>query len=378
MAGGLLLLGGRLGDVLGRLSVFWVGLAVFTLFSLLGGLATEPLPRMQFPPRCGAPTGIALSDDEDTAYVYCRTTDNLVAVRLTPDGERAHASETSYVEGGAYHNRLSPWGPFAYASLAVTASDPELALGRRLYFDAADQVVSGQMACAGCHPDGRDDGHVWREQFRRNVIPERTFLAGPSLSLSTADPDSPQHYGMARQTPMLAGRVAAAGPYGWHGESSTLVDRLRAGFVLHHGLAETDGVTRRMRAEPLVRYLREGLVPPPREPHTLTADEEQGRQVFLSSKTRCATCHRPDDGEYTDRSVMPMVGYRTLPHFSDDPDLAFKTPSLRHVGGTEPYFHDGSARTLDDLIDHNGDRMGKTSHLSAQERASLVAFLRTL
>ena len=40
--GGLLLLGGRLGDVFGRLSVFWIGLAVFTLFSLLGGLATEP------------------------------------------------------------------------------------------------------------------------------------------------------------------------------------------------------------------------------------------------------------------------------------------------------------------------------------------------
>lgn len=40
--GGLLLLGGRLGDVFGRLTVFWAGLAVFTLFSLLGGLATEP------------------------------------------------------------------------------------------------------------------------------------------------------------------------------------------------------------------------------------------------------------------------------------------------------------------------------------------------
>ncbi|MEZ0579686.1 MFS transporter [Nocardioides sp. MH1] len=40
--GGLLLLGGRLGDVLGRLTVFWIGLAVFTVFSLLGGLATEP------------------------------------------------------------------------------------------------------------------------------------------------------------------------------------------------------------------------------------------------------------------------------------------------------------------------------------------------
>jgi EmrB/QacA subfamily drug resistance transporter len=40
--GGLLLLGGRLGDVYGRLTVFWAGLAVFTLFSFLGGLATEP------------------------------------------------------------------------------------------------------------------------------------------------------------------------------------------------------------------------------------------------------------------------------------------------------------------------------------------------
>lgn len=40
--GGLLLLGGRLGDVLGRLKVFEVGLAVFTLASALGGLAQTP------------------------------------------------------------------------------------------------------------------------------------------------------------------------------------------------------------------------------------------------------------------------------------------------------------------------------------------------
>jgi len=40
--GGLLLLGGRLGDVFGRLRVFWSGVAVFTVFSLLGGLAQSP------------------------------------------------------------------------------------------------------------------------------------------------------------------------------------------------------------------------------------------------------------------------------------------------------------------------------------------------
>jgi EmrB/QacA subfamily drug resistance transporter len=40
--GGLLLLGGRLGDVRGRLRMFEIGLAMFTLFSLLGGLAQTP------------------------------------------------------------------------------------------------------------------------------------------------------------------------------------------------------------------------------------------------------------------------------------------------------------------------------------------------
>ncbi len=40
--GGLLLLGGRLGDVFGRLRTFEIGLAIFTVASLLGGLATTP------------------------------------------------------------------------------------------------------------------------------------------------------------------------------------------------------------------------------------------------------------------------------------------------------------------------------------------------
>jgi len=40
--GGLLLLGGRLGDVFGRLRIFEIGLAIFTVASLLGGLATSP------------------------------------------------------------------------------------------------------------------------------------------------------------------------------------------------------------------------------------------------------------------------------------------------------------------------------------------------
>jgi cytochrome c peroxidase len=343
----------------------------------LGGLVEAKLPAIKFPPRCGAPTGVALSRDEAIAWVYCRTTDNLVAVRLTEDGQRAHRTEIRFIEYGEERERPASWGPFAYLALAVPPADPELALGRRLFFDAADPVVSERMACAGCHPEGRDDGMVWREQTDP-LDKRRSFLAGPSLSFRPDQDDKPQNYGVPFQTPMLAGRVQAPGPYGWHGESPDLAARIREGFRIHRSMPfDSDGVTAGMRATPLARFLREGLVPPPQEKRPLTEQEAQGEKVFLSEKAKCSICH-PPDREYTDRSLIPMVGFRTLPLFTEDKNIVYKTPSLRYVGSTEPYYHDGSARTLDELVAKNMDRMGKTSHLTEQERAALVAFLKTL
>ena len=64
--------------------------------------------------------------------------------------------------------------------------------------------------------------------------------------------------------------------------------------------------------------------------------------------------------------------------FDADPNPAFKTPSLKHLVGHPPYFHDGSAASIEELIERNADRMGKTAHLSSEERAALIAFLKTL
>jgi cytochrome c peroxidase len=67
----------------------------------------------------------------------------------------------------------------------------------------------------------------------------------------------------------------------------------------------------------------------------------------------------------------------------------FKVPSLRNVALTAPYMHDGQLTTLADVVNHyselnldrlhaDGERILEPLHLSAAERADLIAFLETL
>jgi DNA-binding beta-propeller fold protein YncE/cytochrome c peroxidase len=60
--------------------------------------------------------------------------------------------------------------------------------------------------------------------------------------------------------------------------------------------------------------------------------------------------------------------------------LAYNTPSLEGVGLSAPYFHDGSAHSLRDVltVGNPGDRMGRTSQLSPADLDALVSYLETL
>jgi mono/diheme cytochrome c family protein len=312
---------------------------------------------------CGAPTGIALSEDEQHAWVFCRSTYDLATVKL------------DLHDGGEQKSKPEP---ITYARIAQDPISPEVGLGRRLYYNGTEPIVSGGMGCAGCHPEGRDDGHIWLE-VTREFTKSPIFVSGPTVLGEEVKPDpEAKGYGFARQTPMLAGRLKAAGPYGWHAQSPDLVARLKEGFALHRWWSSpTDGKTMRDRAEPIIAFAREGLVPPPKRERELTPEEARGKELFLSAATQCATCHVPQT-DYTDRIAAPLKHGRPPKNFSPDPNPAFKTPSLLYVGGTPPYFHDGSAATLEDLIEKNNNRMGKTARLSKEDRAALVAFLKTL
>ncbi|WP_129574693.1 MULTISPECIES: hypothetical protein [Sorangium] len=304
---------------------------------------------------CGAPSGVALSGDESMAWVYCRSTDTLAIVRL--DEHRA---------GAPYEP-----GPVPFIRLAEPPLLEQAAVGRRLFYNATDWHTSGGLGCAGCHPDGRDDGHVWHE------------VSGGDFAnfFGSADnrPMEGLAGGVARQTPMLAGRVSAVGPYGWNAQSESLAARILEGFGLHRwGMGGAKDGALGLRATYLASFLREGLAPPPREDRPLTPQEKHGFALFTSEAAQCSRCHVPET-EYTDRMGYPMPRFVAQPGFyREKKDQAFKTPSLRFVAGTAPYYHDGSARTLEELVENNEDRMGRTSHMSKKDKAALVAFLRTL
>lgn len=124
----------------------------------------------------------------------------------------------------------------------------------------------------------------------------------------------------------------------------------------------------------------------------LSQTEKNGLQLFLSTKTNCAQCHGgfnftnyafENNGLYKD---YQSLGRNRLTHL--DSDLAlFKTPSLRNVALTAPYMHDGSFKTLEEVVQHynsggvyhkNKSPLVKPLKLTAKEEKELVAFLHTL
>jgi cytochrome c peroxidase len=227
----------------------------------------------------------------------------------------------------------------ARQSAGVTAN---IALGRRIFHQMGDARISADgRACASCHPDGREDALTW------------------------STPDG------ARQTPMLAGRVAGTAPYGWHGSSDKLQDHLKKTFQRLGG----EGLPKNQLAA-LVDYV--ASMTPPIE-RSLPADAshaalvERGRTLFASAETGCSTCHDASRA-FADGMRHQVTTGDPRGGKADE----FDTPSLRFVAGTAPYFHDGRYKTLDDVLVAPDHAMGESTRLSRRDRSALVAYLETL
>lgn len=103
----------------------------------------------------------------------------------------------------------------------------------------------------------------------------------------------------------------------------------------------------------------------------------RGRAVFAGAG-RCATCHTGrlftdiNDGKRhapAETGMDPRYAARTA-------EKAYRTTPLRALWQHAPYFHDGSAATLAEVVDHY-DRV-RNLHLTTQQKSDLVEYLKSI
>lgn len=121
--------------------------------------------------------------------------------------------------------------------------------------------------------------------------------------------------------------------------------------------------------------------------------ERRGWNLFFTEKAECFHCHGPPlftDGVVHNNGLdatLTDLGKGGVTGVESDKGL-FRTPTLRNTAMTAPYMHDGRFNTLEEVLDHYSDHVAENSpnldplikpfRLSAQEKADLIAFLKTL
>ncbi|HWQ69852.1 MAG TPA: cytochrome c peroxidase [Patescibacteria group bacterium] len=270
-------------------------------------------------------------------------------------------------------------------------------LGKQLYFDKR-LSADGTVSCATCHASdkGFSDGR-----------PTSTGIKGQVGG---------------RNAPVTINRLFSQEQF-WDGRSPSLEDQalgpvqnpIEMGHTLQGMIATIDklqgyreqfkkvfgtGVTKDGVAQAIASFERTLLCGNTAfdkfkagDQHALTKSAQRGLTLF-SGKANCAVCHTGFN--FTDE------GYHNLGVGMDkpDPDLgrnkvtkkesdkgAFKTPTLRNIAASAPYLHDGSAKTLEDVIalyDKGGVKNPNLANeirplkLTAQEKGDLAEFMKSL
>ncbi len=263
----------------------------------------------------------------------------------------------------------------------------KIALGKQFFWDKR-WSKSGTVACVTCHlPD-----HGWSDPRQFSI----TFAGQPSR----------------RHSLTIVNRLFS-GRQGWAGTRESLedfarndrnmaVDNLAAIPAYQQQFRRVfgadvnlDGVAKAVAA--YMRTIVSGNSPYDRfkvgDRNALSPQAQRGLVLF-EGKARCAKCHSgftfADEGYHNlgvgmDKEKPDLGRYEVTKRAVNKG--AFKTPTLRDVARRRPYMHDGSLRTLPEVLEFY-NRGGIANpwlspeivplNLSAEEREDLVAFLESL
>ena len=234
-------------------------------------------------------------------------------------------------------------------------------LGKRLFFDPVMSVDS-TISCASCHQPGlafSDDvafspGVEQRPGVRNspslaNVAyhPYFTREGGvPTLEMQVLVPIQ-EHNEFDFNIVLLAERLSADSTYVKMADEA--YNRSPDPFVITRSLACFER-SLLSGESPYDRYIQQG------EMGAMSDAAQRGMDLFFGEKTNCE-CHGGFNfTNYAFENNGLYDEYEDLGRFrlsGKESDLAkFKVPSLRNVGLTAPYMHDGSFQTLDEVVEH--------------------------
>ena len=301
---------------------------------------------------------------------------------------------------------------FGSSGANIEISDAGATLGRVLFYDPL-LSADGTVSCSSCHLQahgfGDNTAHsigLTGEPSLRNAMPlanmryqRRLFWDARTVGLENQVLEPIEHPDeMGMQLSDLPDQLAALPYYGglFHeafGDSVITADRVATAL---------GQFIRCIRV--LTSRYDEGLNT---EFANFTDTELEGRALFFNGVTRCNQCHSGlnffstqafINGLEVDYAAAGDAGIGALTGYADD-DGRFRTVSLRNVGMTAPYMHDGRFETLRDVVDFYSDSIAWHPYLderltvtgvdgdgqepyqlalSPSEREALVDFLLTL
>ncbi len=309
-----------------------------------------------------------------------------------------------------------PKGPTPYvlkfpvglqAESAVIPADNQLTLekvrlGKRLFFDNR-LSLDDSISCASCH------------------LPEKAFADVGQFSEGVGGKKGD------RNAPTLVNRVFSGAQF-WDGRAASLEEQAIGPVQNPVEMAMPDMAVLVGRIENDAEYVKEfreafpgeqvitgeqigkaiasfertilsGNSPYDRfvagDPSAMGESAQRGMAIFKDVKRgNCETCHVSfnfTDENYNNIGVgmaseMPDLG-RFRSSRLEGHQGAFKTPTLREVAATAPYMHDGSQRTLEEVVlfYEQGGHMNKwlspkirPFKLTSREREDLIAFMEAL
>ncbi len=280
---------------------------------------------------------VTLGKEDDFSLYRVQVGKRPVAVKIAPDGNFAFVANM-------YDDSLSVVN---LADREVTATIPlgqqpdltQIQQGEVLFHDAT-LSHDGWMSCHSCHTSGHANG-----QLNDNL--------------------SDLSFGAPKRVLSLLGQKDTA-PYAWNGKAKDFAAQIRSSL---EKTMQSDEAPQEEQVQSIAAYLDTLELPLSVDELRGTQDKvavARGQKVF--EQHDCARCHALPS--YTTPETYD-VGLK-----DKEGNVRFNPPSLRGLSHRGPFFHDGSAKTLEEVF-LPGKHPGESAY-SPEEVKDLVGFLRSL